>query len=202
MPLAREQLYDATDRLLGRDGPTGISTRAITDEAGCAKGILHNHFGDLDGFLTAYTRDRIDRITERAQSLPALAGQHTVLDNLATAVVDLFGSGAAAIAALMAARPALQAKLREGVDGRDPVFDDVQRAIAAYLAAEKQLGRLAAEDADVGMLAFTLVGATHHLFFTSGLQPVAPQDVRRVVAALLVRSTGPDKPRRGTSRAR
>jgi AcrR family transcriptional regulator len=51
MPAAREQLFDATDRLLRRDRPAGIATRAITDEAGVAKGILHNHFGDLDTFL-------------------------------------------------------------------------------------------------------------------------------------------------------
>jgi AcrR family transcriptional regulator len=199
IPAVREQLYDATDRLLGRDGPNGITTRAITDEAGCAKGILHNHFGDLDGFLTAYTRDRIDRLTERAQALPARAGQHTVVDNLTAAVVDVFGSGAALVASLLAARPALQAKLRESPAGGDPVFDDIQRAIAAYLAAEKRLGRLAVAHDDVDMLAFTVVGATHHLFFTSGLEPIDPKAVRRIVAGLLTGQAGPETPRGANS---
>jgi AcrR family transcriptional regulator len=185
MPSAREQLFDATDRLLRRDGPTGIATRAITDEAGVAKGILHNHFGDLDTFLAAYIDDRISRLAELAQALPALAGQHTVIDNLTTAMVDLFGSGAATLAALMAARPSLQAQLSKARPGSESVFDDLTHAIAAYLIAEKQLGRVTATDAEAETLAFTLVGATHHLFFSRGLEPVDPNDVKRIVASLL-----------------
>ena len=185
MPAAHEQLFDATDRLLRRDGPTGIATRAITDEAGVAKGILHNHFGDLDTFLAAYINDRIHRLAEQAQGLPALAGQHTVIDNLTTAMVDLFGSGAASVAALMAARPSLLAQLGKPPSGSDSVFDDLSRAIATYLVAEKQLGRLTATNAQADTLAFTLVGATHHLFFSRGLEPVDPDDVKRIVAGLL-----------------
>jgi AcrR family transcriptional regulator len=201
MPSVREQLFDATDRLLRRDGPTGIATRAITDEAGVAKGILHNHFGDLDTFLAAYISDRISRLAEQAQALPALAGQHTVIDNLTTAMVDLFGSGAASVAALMAARPSLQAQLSKTRSGSESVFDDLTRAIAAYLIAEKQLGRVTASDAEAETLAFTLVGATHHLFFSRGLEPVDPNDVKRIVAGLLGSHTTSNQ-RRAHSTAR
>jgi AcrR family transcriptional regulator len=195
MPAAREQLFDATDRLLRRDGPAGIATRAITDEAGVAKGILHNHFGDLDTFLAAYVDDRISRLAEQAQALPALAGQHTVIDNLTTAMVDLFGSGAASVAALMAARPSLQAQLGKAPSGSDSVFDGLTRAIAAYLVAEKQLGRLTATKAEADTLALTLVGATHHLFFSRGLEPVDPDAVKRIVAGLLGSYTRPNQRR-------
>jgi AcrR family transcriptional regulator len=195
MPAAREQLFDATDRLLRRDGPAGIATRAITDEAGVAKGILHNHFGDLDTFLAAYVDDRISRLAEQAQALPALAGQHTVIDNLTTAMVDLFGSGAASVAALMAARPSLQAQLSKAPSGNDSIFDDLTRAIAAYLVAEEQLGRLTATKAEADTLALTLVGATHHLFFSRGLEPVDPDAVKRIVAGLLGSYTRPNQRR-------
>jgi AcrR family transcriptional regulator len=195
MPAAREQLFDATDRLLRRDGPAGIATRAITDEAGVAKGILHNHFGDLDTFLAAYVDDRISRLAEQAQALPAIAGQHTVIDNLTTAMVDLFGSGAASVAALMAARPSLQAQLGKAPSGSDSIFDDLTRAIAAYLVAEKQLGRLTATKAEADTLALTLVGATHHLFFSRGLEPVDPDAVKRIVAGLLGSYTRPNQRR-------
>jgi AcrR family transcriptional regulator len=201
MPSVREQLFDATDRLLRRDGPTGIATRAITDEAGVAKGILHNHFGDLDTFLAAYISDRISRLAEQAQAFRALAGQHTVIDNLTTAMVDLFGSGAASVAAVMAARPSLQAQLSKTRSGSESVFDDLTRAIAAYLIAEKQLGRVTASDAEAETLAFTLVGATHHLFFSRGLEPVDPNDVKRIVAGLLGSHTTPNQ-RRAHSTAR
>jgi AcrR family transcriptional regulator len=199
MPTAREQLFDATDRLLRRDGPTGITTRAITDEAGVAKGILHNHFGDLDTFLAAYIGDRISRLAEQAQALPALAGQQTLIDNLTTAMVDLFGSGAATLAALMAARPSLQAQIGKTPSGSESVFDELTRAIAAYLIAEQQLGRVTATDAEAETLAFTLVGATHHLFFSRGLEPVDPNDVKRIVAGLLGSHTTPDQRRAHTA---
>jgi AcrR family transcriptional regulator len=193
IPAVREQLFDATDRILGRDGPNAVTTRAITDEAGCAKGILHNHFTDLDGFLAAYALDRINSLTERAQTLPALVGLHTVVDNLVTVIVDLFGSGAAAVASLMTARPALLAQLGATGAGIDPVFDDVERVFAAYLEAEKQLGRIPAE-ADAEMLAFTLLGSSHHLFFTQAMEPIDPQRVRRIAASLVPGQTGPHKP--------
>jgi hypothetical protein len=43
------------------------------------------------------------------------------------------------------------------------VLTEATAMIAAYLAAERDLGRVAA-DADVDMLAFTLIGAGHLLF--------------------------------------
>jgi AcrR family transcriptional regulator len=37
----REQLFDAAERVLLRDGPAALTSRAVTDEAGVAKGVLH-----------------------------------------------------------------------------------------------------------------------------------------------------------------
>lgn len=193
IPAVHEQLFDATDQILGRDGPNAVTTRAITDEAGCAKGILHNHFTDLDGFLAAYALDRINNLTERAQTLPALVGMHSVVDNLVIVIVDIFGSAAASVASLMSARPALLAQLGATGAGIDPVFDDVERVFAAYLEAEKQLGRIPVE-ADAEMLAFTLLGSSHHLFFTQAMEPIDPQRVRRIAASLVPGQTGPRKP--------
>ena len=47
----REQLFDAAERVLLRDGPSALTSRAVTTEAGCAKGVLHRHFADFDAFL-------------------------------------------------------------------------------------------------------------------------------------------------------
>ena len=54
IPKVNEQLFDAADRVLAREGPTGLTSRAVTEEAGCAKGILHNHFTDFDSFLVEF----------------------------------------------------------------------------------------------------------------------------------------------------
>jgi AcrR family transcriptional regulator len=44
----REQLFEAAERVLLRDGPDGLTSRAVTTEAGVAKGVLHRHFADVD----------------------------------------------------------------------------------------------------------------------------------------------------------
>ena len=61
----------------------------------------------------------------------------------------------------------------------------VEKDFAAYLDAEKKLGRIAA-DADTQTHALALLGSVHHLLMTSpaGLADL-PDRVRRIVKALL-----------------
>ena len=94
---AREQLFDAAERVLLRDGPNALTSRAVTTEAGCAKGVLHRHFADFDAFLAELVHDRIARIDDQAAALRDSAGTGTVAGNLTGALTDLFGSVAVAI---------------------------------------------------------------------------------------------------------
>ncbi|MFD4395155.1 TetR family transcriptional regulator [Kitasatospora sp. NPDC058397] len=50
----REQLLNAADRVIQRNGPTA-SMNAIAAEAGITKPILYRHFGDRNGLITALT---------------------------------------------------------------------------------------------------------------------------------------------------
>ncbi|MGH9072330.1 MAG: TetR family transcriptional regulator, partial [Acidimicrobiales bacterium] len=56
---ALEVLFEAAERVLLRDGPSALTSRAITTEAGVAKGVLHRHFADLDAFICELVVDRI-----------------------------------------------------------------------------------------------------------------------------------------------
>jgi hypothetical protein len=56
--------------------------------------------------------------------------------------------------------------------------------IAAYLTAERDLGRVAA-DADVGTLAPTLIGAAHLLFADRKGTPPEEAAVRKVVTTVI-----------------
>src|SRR6202451_4142304 len=73
---AREQLFGAAERVLLRDGPNALTSRAVTTEAGCAKGVLHRHFADFDAFLAELVLDRIARIGGQAAGplAPTLIG--------------------------------------------------------------------------------------------------------------------------------
>src|SRR4051794_1401636 len=101
---AREQLFDAAERVLLRDGPSALTSRAVTTEAGCAKGVLHRHFADFDAFLAELVLDRIARIDDQAAALCNSAGTGTVAGNLTGALMDLFGSVAVAIVGLVISR--------------------------------------------------------------------------------------------------
>ncbi|MFF3326154.1 TetR/AcrR family transcriptional regulator [Streptomyces sp. NPDC002889] len=180
---AREQLLDAAERVLLRDGPSALTSRAVTTEAGCAKGVLHRHFADFDAFLAELVLDRIARIDNQAAVLRDFAGTGTVTDNLTGALTDLFGSVAVAIVGLVTSRDDLRARLRRTTPTGVPVLTEATAMIASYLTAERELGRIAA-DADVDTLAPTLVGTGHMVFADRKGAPPEAGAVRKVVTAI------------------
>ena len=180
----REQLFEAAERVLLRDGPTALTTRAVTAEAGCANGVLHRHFADFDAFLAELVRDRIARISREGAALRAAAGTGAVAGHLASALTDLFGSVALAIVALIIFRDGLRARLRQSTPAGVPLLTEATAMIADYLAAERDLGRIAA-DADIGTLAATLVGAAHLLFAGRDGTPPEPEAVSKMVTAVI-----------------
>jgi AcrR family transcriptional regulator len=163
----REQLFQAAERILSGHGPDGLTSRAITDEAGVAKGLLFNHFSDLDQFLAELVLDRSHTAASLAAELPPRAGTGSVKDNLVDTAVSLLRSHAFAVAGIIHARPTLMSRLHQVSSGRPyAVLSEVEKSFAAYLAAEKTLGRIpAVTDSDT--LAFILVGTVHHIFMTN-----------------------------------
>ncbi len=180
----RQQLFAAAGRILLRDGPQALTSRAVTTEAGCAKGVLHRHFADFDDFLADLVRDRITRLQSQAAALLDAAGTGTVIGNLAGTLTDLFGSVALHIVALITFRDDLRARLRATTPTGVPLLSEAAAMLTAYLAAERDLGRLAG-DADIGTLAPTLLGAAHLLFAGRDSGPPAPAAVEQTVATVL-----------------
>lgn len=162
MPDAREQLLAAAERVLRRDGPSALTSRAVTAEAGVAKGILHRHFADFDTFLASLVLARVEELDARSAALRASAGSGTVEDNVASALLAVLDRDALALVALVCARHELLDRLRLTTPTGIPLLAETARMIAAYLTAERGLGRIALE-ADVDRLATILVGAAHML---------------------------------------
>ncbi|MEU5607528.1 TetR/AcrR family transcriptional regulator [Streptomyces sparsogenes] len=181
---AREQLFDAAERVLLRDGPSALTSRAVTTEAGCAKGVLHRHFADFDAFLAELVLDRVARVDAQAAALREAAGTGTVADNLTGALCDLFESVAVAIVSLITFRDDLRARLRQDRPTGVPLLAEATAMIAAYLTAERDLGRVAA-DADVDTLAPTLIGAGHLLFADRRGAPPEAEAVRKAVTTVV-----------------
>jgi AcrR family transcriptional regulator len=187
---AREQLFDAAERVLLRAGPSALTSRAVTAEAGVAKGVLHRHFADFDAFLAEFVLDRAERLDRDTAVLRDAAGSGTVVGNLTEALMALFGSVAVAIVPLITFRDELRARLRETWPAGVPVLTDAVAVIAAYLATERELGRLAA-DADADVLAPMLIGTTHLLYTDRTGSPPSAAAVRTVVTNVIARVVPP-----------
>ncbi|GIF15502.1 TetR/AcrR family transcriptional regulator [Actinoplanes teichomyceticus] len=180
----RRQLFEAADRILLRAGPSGLTSRAVTTEAGCAKGVLHRHFEDFDAFLADYVLDRARRLDPEAAALRAAAGAGTVAGNLTAALTAVFGSVAVAIVALITFRDELRARLRHTWPAGVPVLTEAAEMIADYLAAERELGRIP-PGAQVETLAAMLIGTGHLLFADRTGDPPAEETVHRMVSSIL-----------------
>lgn len=180
----RRQLFDAAERVLLRDGPSALSSRAVTTEAGVAKGVLHKHFTDFDAFLADLVLDRITAVEARTRQLCEAAGTGDIVGILADALTDLFNSVASAIVALIISRDTLRTRLRRDRPTGVPLLTDAGRMLAAYLEAERDHGRIAA-DADIETLAPTLIGGTHLLFADRTGEPPTDEAVRKAVATVI-----------------
>ncbi|ORT57396.1 TetR/AcrR family transcriptional regulator [Streptomyces sp. CB03238] len=180
----RRQLFGAAERVLLRGGPNALTSREVTTEAGCAKGVLHRHFADFDTFLAELVRDRMGRIDDQAAALRDRAGSGTVVDNLAGALTDLFGPVTVGIVNLVVSRDELRGRLRRTTPTGIPVLTEATAMIASYLVAERDLGRIAA-DADIDTLSPTLIGSGHLLFADRQATAPEPTAVRKTVSAVV-----------------
>lgn len=182
---ARQQLFDAAERVLLREGANGLTSRAVTDEAGCAKGVLHRHFSDFDAFLVGLVLDRAARLEGESAALAGSVGTGTVADNLTSALTALFGPVPVAIIPLITFRDELRTRLRAAMPGGGiAILAQATTAISAYLTAERELSRIAA-DADIDSLTLSLVGGGHLLFADREPGPPDTEAVRRLVTAVV-----------------
>jgi AcrR family transcriptional regulator len=187
----RGQLFDAAERVLLRDGASALTSRSVTVEAGVAKGVLHRHFADFDAFLAELTLDRVTQVAAQAAALRGAAGTGTVAGNLAAALPEVLTPAVLALIRLVIARDELRDRLRAATGSRIPLMSESTALVAGYLAAERDLGRIAA-GADIATLAPTLIGAAHLLFTDTDTDSPPPDAaaIARVVTTVLASVTG------------
>ncbi len=187
-----EQLFDAAERILVRDGAGALTSRAVTSEAGVAKGVLHRHFADFDTFLAALVLTHIERLDVRSRDLRESAGSATVAENIAGALVATLDPTATAIVSLVCSRHALLDRLRLTTPTGIPLLSETSKMLATYLTAERGLGRIPLET-DVDKLAVLLVGGAHLLSAGSDREGAQPDEVRDLATNVL---PGRQRPRR------
>lgn len=189
----RRRLFDAAESVLTREGPGALSGRAVTREAGCATGLLYNHFPDFDEFLVGFVLDRVRPTAERLALLPGRAGTGTVTENLTAGATSLLEPTPLAVTNLVRARPPLLHRMHEAAREATPELLVGEAAFADYLEAEKALGRVA-PGADSEAAGLALVGAVHQLLLSHHADaPDLRNRIERVVA-VLAKALLPDQP--------
>ncbi|MEU7581097.1 TetR/AcrR family transcriptional regulator [Streptomyces sp. NPDC041068] len=185
IPDLRERLFGAAERIVARDGVAALTSRAVTAEADCAKGVLHTHFGGVDAFVAELVLDRFARAAADAQGLPGRAGLGTVAENLAAVALGLLDSLDPRIVGLAMTSNGTSQRIRDAMAEGAPGFGAIQDALTAYLDAEVELGRLA-QGTDTAATALALVGTVHHLLMTGWAGAPDPCEQTERLVALLV----------------
>jgi AcrR family transcriptional regulator len=178
-------LFDAAERVLAHDGVSGLTSRAVTTEAGVAKGVMHRHFADFDIFIAELILDRAAQLDGAASELRDAAGASTVIDNLTDALNVVFSPLTVSVVALIITRDGLHARLGEAGAGRFPLIAEGSAMVTAYLTAEQALGRVAAA-ADIPTLSHALIGSVHLLFTDRESGSPDAEAVNRVVASIML----------------
>ena len=115
---ARARLFDAADRVVLRDGASALTSRAVTEELGVAKGVLHRHFPDFDTFLAEWVVQKTARLRDLGDELNTVAGTASVGANLRDALARAFCIAAASfvmfrtVATTGSLRPAKTVRIR------------------------------------------------------------------------------------------
>ncbi|MCW3819220.1 TetR/AcrR family transcriptional regulator [Micromonospora sp. DR5-3] len=180
----RQHLFAAAERVIAAEGPSQLTSRAVTREAGVATGLLFAHFANFDDFLVGYAVDRSFQIAGAAAGLPGRAGTGTVAANLSETVLATPLITVLAVTRLTASRPALAANIEAVLGNGTAALRPLERAVVEYLVAEQQLERIPA-GADTEALALAVVGVLHHVALTDGTDPAADGRIRRTMTALI-----------------
>jgi AcrR family transcriptional regulator len=191
----RERILDAANQVMETLGLARATTKQIATAAGYSEATLYKHFGDKTELLLAVLAERLPPLVALLARLPDQAGQGAVaerLEEVANQAIRFYQRQIPMLASLFA-EPALLARHRQELAAAGAGPQRANQALAAYLAAERELGRIdASVDPEAG--AAMLLGACFQRAFLSAFngQPI-PAAERARLAASLVTTLLPDQ---------
>jgi AcrR family transcriptional regulator len=194
----RQHILDAAQRLIETEGFAGLTTKQIAREAGCAEGTLFKHFARKEDLCLAVVLENSPRFRDAIAE--KRAGKGSVANNLCDIVLAAlqFSDKLIPLAVSLFADTSLLARHRQVMQqtGRGP--RDVFDLVAAYIAAEQELGRIG-HDVEALTAACLLLGPCFHWAFLrqatgKSLYPMKDQEFATSLVAALIQGLRP-KPR-------
>jgi AcrR family transcriptional regulator len=158
----RDRIIDAARRVILDKGLLRATTKEIAAAASVSEGTLYNHFTNKESLFLAALGQLPSGFIGVVNAFPGRAGSETVrsvLTDLARVGIAFYGD-AIPMGASIFADPELLARHRELLAQRGAGPQRANEALAAYLRAEQELGRVRA-DVEPEAIAYLLLGAIY-----------------------------------------
>ena len=184
----RARLIDATLSVVAEVGYPRATTRTIADRAGVAEGTIYRHFPDKAALFFAAALAPSADLLAWMDAFPRRAGTATVEANLEEALLRLaeLENRVLPLEIAIQADPELT-RQRQAVLENSVMPPGPPQALAAYLSAERDGGRVSA-DCDPSVAAIVLLAALFGLALTGRHDPAGTREQRiRSAVQLVVR---------------
>lgn len=165
----RTSLAEVALRIVDRHGPSALTMRSLAAEAGCSVALPYKVFVDRTDLVAAVVAAEFDRLRAAFDEVVAAAGSKTVGRNLARWASILLESPAIALADEAGSDDRFNTAI-EAAAGETGVVSALEATVVDYLAAEKQLCRVA-PTVDEHAFGFLIAGAIHNLLASGEAYP-------------------------------
>lgn len=144
MPDNRENIIEATQRLLQSHGLARLTTRDIARGAGVAEGLIYHHFKDKAELIFEVVLERVRDTKDVLQNLPLKVGTNTIRENLEEVLHTIYRGHYEIVPIIcsMFADRRLHIRMLEIMKERNLGSQKAIEGLKVYLAAEQRLGRL------------------------------------------------------------
>lgn len=151
---SKQKLFDAALRLLGRNGPDGVTVARIASEAGVAKGTVYYNFGSKDALVASLLRHGVDLLAGRLRGAAARPDPDEALDGLVDAALAFVAEYAAFAQLLVSELWRTAGRWHETLR---PLREDLVSVMTETLRRNASAGRLP-EDVDMHTASAALFG--------------------------------------------
>lgn len=150
----RQNIINATDRLLQTHGLARLTTNKIAREAKVAEGLIYHHFKDKAELIFEAVETRVRETRNLMQNLPLEVGKRTLLENLENILCAVYHAHyeITPIICSIFADQHLHLRIKEIIEEREIGPRYAIEGLEVYLSAEQRLGRLS-DAIDTGVLA-------------------------------------------------
>jgi AcrR family transcriptional regulator len=159
----RDRILDAATELIHEVGLAHATTKAIAQRSGLAEGTIYKHFSSKEELFLQVLRERLPGFIDTLKALPERVGRGDLRDTVADTLrmaFDFYRDAMPMIGAMLA-EPSLLASVRGAAQARSVGPYRGAEALAHYLAAERDAGRLP-ESAEPEPMASLLIGGCLH----------------------------------------